>query len=191
MSECGPSPESASDVVLPPPLAPDPEHAWRALTLVNDWLRHAEAKLGVSLGVAGVSGGVLFSLVQDRTRTVTFDVAAVICTLGILIAGVCAVVGLYPVLGQDRRMPKPEDAVNPLFFHDIARAYREDAPSYGAVLHTLTTSPDDLVRHIAQQVHANAVVAQRKYRWANWSMRAVFVTLLALGGVAAVTAMQW
>lgn len=191
MSERVPSPEPATDAVSPSPHAPDPEHAWRALALVNDWLRHAEAKLGVSLGVIGVSGGVLFNLVQDRTRTVAFDVAAVICTLAILIAGVCAVVGLYPVLGQGRRTPKPDDAVNPLFFHDIARAYREDAPSYGAVLHTLTTSPDDLVRHIAQQVHANAAVAQRKYRWANRSMRAVFVTLLALGVVAAVTAMQW
>jgi hypothetical protein len=54
---------------------------------------------------------------------------------------------------------------NPLFFHDVARAYKGDAPTYGAILHTLTTNPDDLVRHISQQVHANATVAQRKYQW--------------------------
>ena len=75
-----------------------------------------------------------------------------------------------------------------MFFLDIARAYPGNAPSYSAVLHTLTTSPAELVRHIGHQVHANAVVVQRKYRWANWAVRALLVDLVALGAVAAITA---
>jgi hypothetical protein len=51
-------------------------------------------------------------------------------------------------------------------------------------------APDDLVRHISQQVHANATVAHRKYQWANRAIRALILDLLALGAVAAITALK-
>lgn len=180
----------------PPPepeprtVPPDPDQAWKALSLVNDWVKHAEAKLGVTLAATGVSGGVLFNLVKDRGDTTwAFNVAAVVCCVAVLAAGACAMLGLYPVVRL--RQKAADEAVNPLFFHDVATAYKGDAPSYGAVLHTLTTSPDDLVRHLGQQVHANATVAQRKYRWANRAIRALLLDLLALGAVATIIALKW
>lgn len=63
--------------------------------------------------------------------------------------------------------------------------------TFGAVLGPLTTAPDDLVRHIGQQVHANASVASRKYRFVSWAMWALLVDLLALGSVAAIAAIGW
>jgi hypothetical protein len=174
----------------PSVVPPDPDQAWKALSLVNDWVKHAEAKLGVVLAATGVSGGVLFNLVRDRGHTShAFNIAAVVCCAAVLAAGVCAMIGLYPVVRLHRRTA--DEAVNPLFFHDIARAYKGDAPSYGAVLHTLTTNPDDLVRHLGQQVHANASVAQRKYRWANRAIQALLLDLLALGVVATIIALKW
>lgn len=185
-------PDPFPDPEPEPPPQPDPDQAWRALSLVNDWLRHAETKLGVTLTATGVSGGVLFNLVKDRgDGSVAFNAAAAICCMAALVAGVCTMCGLYPVVRLGRKQRNADEVINPLFFHDIARAYRDDAPSYGAVLHTLTTSPDDLVRHIGQQVHANATVVQHKYRWANWAIRALLVDLLALGTVAAITALKW
>lgn len=183
-------PASAPAPDSPPP--PDPDQAWKALSLVNEWLRHAEAKLGVIVAAAGVSGGVLFNLVKDHTdRSIAFKIATAICAAAVLVAGVSAMAGLYPVVRVGRVRRSGGESVNPLFFHDIARSYRGDAPRYGAILGTLTTNPDDLVRHIGQQVHANATVAQRKYRWANWAIRALLVDVLALGTTAAVTAMKW
>ncbi len=44
------------------PTPPDVDQAWKALSLVNDWVKHADAKRGVVLTAAGVSGGVLFNL---------------------------------------------------------------------------------------------------------------------------------
>jgi hypothetical protein len=173
----------------PRPAPPDPEQAWRAMALVNDWVRHAETKLAAVLAATGVSGGVLFNLVKDRTHySHLYDLAAIICGVSIVAAGIFAVIGLYPRVTL-RRKPA-EDTANPLFFHDIARAHNGDAPSYRAVLHTLTTNPDDLVRHISQQVHANATVAHRKYQWANRAIRALILDLLALGAVAAITALK-
>jgi hypothetical protein len=174
----------------PPTVSPDPDQAWKALSLVNDWVKHAEAKLGVTLAATGVSGGVLFNLVKDRSDTTwALNVAAVMCCAAALAAGICAMVGLYPVVRL--RQKTADEAVNPLFFHDVATAYRGDAPSYGAVLHTLTANPDDLVRHLGQQVHANATVAQRKYRWANRAIRALLLDLLALGAVATIISLKW
>ena len=180
----------APDPELGPPTPPDPDQAWKALSLVNDWLRHAETKLGLILAATGVSCGVLFNLVKDQDDGSTaFKIAAGICGVAALVAGTIAMIGLYPVVRLGRRRRSAEGIINPLFFHDIACAFRDDAPNYGAVLHTLTTSPGDLVRRIGQQVHANATVAQRKYRWANWAIRALLVDLLALGAVAAITAL--
>ena len=173
----------------PSPTPPDPEQAWKALTLVNDWVKHAETKLAAILAATGVSAGVLFNLVKDRTHySHLYDVAASICAVSIVAAGIFAVIGLYPRVTLRRKLA--EDTTNPLFFHDVARAYKGDAPTYGAVLHTLTTNPDDLVQHISQQVHANATVAQRKYLWANRAIRALIIGLLALGAVATITALK-
>jgi hypothetical protein len=172
------------------PPTPDPEHAWKALSLVNDWVKHAETKLGVVLAATGVSGGVLFNLVKDRNHTsYAFRIAAVVCCTAVLVAGICAVIGLYPVVRLRDRTT--EETANPLFFHDIARAYKGDAPSFGSVLHTLTTNPVDLVRHLSQQIHANATVAQRKYRWANRAIRALLLDLVALGALATIIAQKW
>jgi hypothetical protein len=171
------------------PAPPDPEQAWRALALVNDWVKHAETKLAAVLAATGVSGGVLFNLVKDQTHySHLYGLAATVCGLSVVAAGIFAVIGLYPRVRLRRK--STEDTVNPLFFHDVARAYKGDAPSYQAVLHTLTTNPDDLVRHISQQVHANAAVAQRKYLWANRAIRALILDLLALGAVATITALK-
>jgi len=144
----------------PGPAPPDPEQAWKALALVNDWVKHAEIKLAVTLTATGVSGGMLFNLVKDRGHySLLYDLAATICGASVIVVGIFAVIGLYPRMTL--RRAAPENTPNPLFFHDVARAYKGDAPTYGAILHTLTTNPDDLVRHISQQVHANATVAQR------------------------------
>jgi len=76
--------------------------------------------------------------------------------------------------------------VNRLFFSHIAKAYSNDSPTYVEVLRTLTGQPEEITRQIAHQVHANAVVAQRKFVWANWAVRALVVALAALAAVAAI-----
>ena len=168
---------------------PDPDQAWKALGLVNDWVKHADAKLGATLAVVGVSGGVLFNLIKDQSDpTVALDIPASVCALAAFIAGICAMIGIFPRLRLRRR--PVGDNPNPLFFHDIARAYTDDNPGYAAVLHTLTTSPSDLVRHIAHQVHAIATVALRKFRWADRAIRGLVGDLLALGVVALVLALH-
>ncbi len=162
-----------------PPRTSDPEQAWKALTLVNDWIRHAEAKVAATLALTGTSGVLLFNLVFPRNDPGrTLSVAAVVCAAALFIAGGFSALALMP---QVRAKPwRQEDPTSLLFFRHVARKYKTDYPAYGDVLATLTTDPDALTRQIAHQIQSNALVAHRKYRWANLAIIALMIGLIAL-----------
>ncbi|MCC3765267.1 DUF5706 domain-containing protein [Glycomyces sp. TRM65418] len=167
---------------------PEPDQAWKILLLVNDWVRHAETKLAATLAAAGISGGVLFNLVTDQHETsLAFNLAAVICCTAVILAGVSAIVGLYPVLAVRRR--GPDDTASLIYFHDIEHRYRNDYPAFRTALHTLTTDADLLTDHLSRQIHANAAVADRKFRWANLAIRTLLIDLLALGALTLIIAL--
>lgn len=164
------------------------EQAWKILQLVDEWIRHAETKLAATLVAAGVSGGALFNLVRAQDETsLYFDIVAVLCCTAVILSGVAAMVGLYPVLKSSALAE--DDEVNLVFFGDIDRAHRIDASGYRRELHALTAHPDELARHLNRQIHANSVVAGKKFRWATFAIRSLLVELLALGGLAMVIAL--
>jgi hypothetical protein len=176
------------------------------LSLVNDWIRHAEAKATATLAAAGVTGGVLYNLVHSQTHlSLAFDIVVTINTIAIIASAGSAVMALVPRLTVRKVKPAtantrpssqapmsgapvPEDPVNLLFFRDIARRYRGDAPSYTQVLGTLTSDPAKLTEYIGLQVHANSDVAHRKYGWANRAATSLAVDLIMLGITAILTA---
>jgi hypothetical protein len=180
-----------------PPLRaddPDPEQAWKALTLVNDWIKHAEAKTGAVLAATGASAILLFNLLRASTATnVLVYILAAVAVASTVVGGVCALTALYPRLRLRRRrtVRASNDPVNPLFFHDIVRSYGTDGPSYAAVLHTLTTSKVDLVKHLSFQIHANAIVAARKYKWSNRAIIALSLNLFTIGALAVATSWRF
>lgn len=183
---------------------PDPEQAWKALSLVNDWIRHAEAKATAMLAATGVTGGILYSLVHAQTHpSLALDVVATVNGLMIISAGGSAVIALVPrltvpkvkkvvaatsLVPQAATVAASEDPVNLLYFRDIARRYRGDAPTYTQVLTTLTTDPTKLTEHIGRQVHANSDVAHRKYGWANRAAVGLAADLVMLGATAILVA---
>lgn len=163
-------------------IASDPDQAWKALGLVNDWIKHAEVKSVATLAASGVSGGLIFNLVKDaRDQGAIFNIVTVVGTIAVVLSASSAAAGLMPRLVSSKRRENP---TSPLYFSDIARAYQDDGPSYVDVLQAITGSPEELTRHIAQQVHANAGVAHRKYRWANRGIVFLFVGLAAIGAIA-------
>lgn len=197
----GPSePEPARSDLTPDP---DPDQAWKALGLVNDWVRHAEAKLGLTVAAAGVTAGVLLNLVKDRHEPGgLLLIFAFLCGLSALLAGVCAMLGLLPrlsVLPKRKKAKASTDeeaeadvvVVNPLYFHDIATKYGDDVPSYQQLFQALTSRPEELVSHIAHQVHANSVVALRKYRWADRAVKALGADAIFLAVVALLVTLDW
>ncbi|WP_156671012.1 MULTISPECIES: Pycsar system effector family protein [unclassified Mycobacterium] len=170
-----------------PETDPDPEQAWKALTLVNDWIRHSEAKAGVVLTAAGVAGGVLYNLIKDQMEgqhrlPCYLVVLAVSCSVFIFAAGGFAAAALIP---RRKIRGQPEDFSNLLYYSHIARRFADDAPSYHEVLKALTSDPHELVRHIANQVHANSIVAHRKFECTKWGIIALIGVLVLLAFLAA------
>jgi len=166
----------------------------------------AEAKATATLAAAGVTGGVLYNLVHAQTQpSLALDIVVTINALMIIASGGSAVMALIPRLAVRKAKPGkastsaiprtstsgtllPENPVNLLFFRDIARHYRGDAPTYTQVLRTLTSDPERLTEYISQQVHANSDVAHRKYGWANRAALSLAFDLLSLAITAGLVA---
>lgn len=158
--------------IVPSP-SPSPDHAWRALSLVNDWVKHAETKGAGALGVSGVIGGVLFNLLKDRHPGLWMAVAAVLAAVAVLAGGICAGISLWP------RLKHAEDPTSPLYFDHIARAHSK-VDTYREALRLLTASSDDIVHELAGQVWANAHVAHKKFAWTSRAIAFVMAALLML-----------
>ena len=161
----------------------NPDHAWKALSLVVDWIKVADAKAAGTLAGAGVSGGVLFNLLKDvRHPGVLLILPATICGASIIFTGVCGALVLWPRLG------KGGEPTSLLYFDHIARAHPVH-DSYVERLLELTTDLDALGSEIARQGWANSRVARSKYYWGGWAIRGLFATLavLALTAIARAT----
>lgn len=147
----------------------DAAEAWKAMGLVNDWVKHAETKAATTLAAAGVIGGVLYNLVKDLT---TFDclmkLAIPLCGLLILIAAGCAIAALWP------RLAGGGPPTSTLYFDHIARKHPHFAAAYVEELRALVCSPDELISQLGQQVWANARVARRKYQAVGWGLVSLF-----------------
>lgn len=182
----------------------EPDQAWKALGLVNDWVKHADAKVGATLAATGVVAVMLYNLVKaQQSPGVALSVFSVLCAIAVAAAGCSAALALMPRLtiiskleqckiarranknasgGQSASLVK--DPVNVLFFSNIAKHYDKDGPSYIDVLRSLTSNRDQLTRQIAHQVHANATVAHRKFVWADRAIKSLISALLMLSVVA-------
>lgn len=201
---------------VPTPSTLQPEHAWKALSLVNDWVKHAETKSVATLAAAGVAGGVAYNLLKDQSNPgIILDLVAVVGCLMIFLAGLFAMAALAPQLKPPlrgelraklrgmrarRSVPPSEGGTEPtqseaersptnlLFYGDVKRQYEHDAPTYAQVLAAITGNDREITNHIALQVHANSLVANRKYVWANRAIRALRVALICLALIALITA---
>lgn len=155
------------------------ENSWQALSLVVTLILHAEAKAAACLAGSGVVAGVLYSLVaelEDWSSGVAL--AAVVCAGASVLAGLAAGLVLVPRLL--RRTP----ATSLLYFRHVASRWPRAAHFENFELALRSVLEDDrrLVGQIAQQIHANSLVARSKY---NWCTLAVASLLAAMGGLGA------
>ena len=177
----GGHPHDATTPVSSP--EPNPDHAWKTLALMNEWIRHSDAKAGVTLAFTGVMATTTFNLAKDFTpRTALFDTLVVIASFLLLITGAMCGWTLTPRV-KDKDADR--DAINRLFFASIDRNFRGKRQEYSEVLHTLTSDPVELTKDLADQIHVNARIATAKATAAKWAIRCA----LAAGAAIAVLAL--
>ncbi len=179
---------TSPDPQTPPTATPDTEQAWRILFLVNDWIKHAETKLSVALGAAGVTAGVLYNFVLDnRDADLIFMVIAAVCGTSII---------FFADLSHDRALTCPEASESklhrgePSFFGEIASLYTSDFSGYAAALATLSETPGDEMRQLGRQIFVNSAVARRKYRWADRAIHGLMIDVFALSGLTVISVLH-
>lgn len=164
------------------PLSPDPEQAWKVLSLVNDWIRHADAKAGVTLAFCGVLGAMLFNLARDASMRS--------CLLDVLIVGGCLFLVLTALLCGLTLTPRLKDAdtdpkaINRVFFESVSRYFAGDRRGYIEALTEITSNPSQLIKDLGDQIHANAKIATLKVRYAKWAIRSALVAGVCVAAVA-------
>lgn len=168
---------------------PSPDHAWKLLSLINEWIRHADAKATVTLAFTGAIGTLLFNMVKDlATTSVWTDVTVVATCFFLVCAGVMCGLTLVPRTKAAEGDPAEEE-INRLFFAHIAKHYNGDRVQYRDVLGTLTTDAVSLTHDLADQVHANARIATVKNKYAQKAITAVLAAGLSLALVAVTVAL--
>lgn len=162
------------------PPDPNPDHAWKTLALMNEWIRHSDAKAGVTLAFTGVMATTTFNLVKDFSHRNTASDALVVavCLLLVLTGALCG----WTLTPRVKDKDADRDAINRLFFASIDRNFRGKRQEYSEVLRTLTSNPVELTKDLADQIHVNARIATVKATTVKWAIRAA---LVAGAGIAA------
>jgi hypothetical protein len=83
----------------------EPDQAWKALSLVNDWIKHAETKSATILAGSGVTGGVLYNLVKDQAKPGWWlTILGGLCGVAVILAGASSLLALIPRTGRVSRI---------------------------------------------------------------------------------------
>lgn len=180
----------------------EPDHAWKVLSITNEWIRHADAKCGVTLAFVGVTGTMLFNLVKDETAwSLTLNTAVFAGIAALVAAVMSAGLALFPrtVTRENRQkfwsrrtgkngigsLPSSagsaqQHQINLLFFGHIASHYKDDGPSYHEVLTLITKDKERLTNQIAAQIHENSHVAVLKFKYVNRAIKAELAAIACL-----------
>lgn len=146
---------------------PNPDHAWKQLSVVNEWIRHSDAKAGATLAVTGVLATMAFNLSgQLAARSLLSDLLQSSIVLLLVATGVLCAWTLTPRIRD--RAADPE-VPNRLYFGSIAASFTRD--SYRLALTDLVADDESLVKNLADQIHVNAIIAATKARCVKWAIR--------------------
>ncbi|MGP9615188.1 Pycsar system effector family protein [Brachybacterium sp. AOP42-B2-9] len=158
--------------------------AWRVLGLVNGWVVHAEAKLGVSLALMGALFAGLIAMAASFNQPSATILALEAVAVVFLVAGVvCASIGILPSYG------KSEAGNNPIYYRDIDAL--DNAKIYAQRFEVATTDPDSVLPHLTQQIYAVSKTAVRKYHWAHRGILLGVLALLSTGLVGTGLLLGW
>lgn len=182
----------------------EPDHAWKVLGTTNEWIRHADAKTGVTLAFAGVTGTTLFNLVKDEMEwSPLLNILVFADLLALVLAIAFAYFALFPRTRTRTERRKwfqrkkgrlqsddttagraaQQDQINLLFFGHIATHYKDQGPSYHEVLTLITKDRERLTGQIAAQIHENSHVATKKFKYVNRAIKSELAAVAVLIGV--------
>jgi hypothetical protein len=166
-------------------MSPLEENLRATLTMVNEWLRYAEAKNAILIAA---NGALIFGLTQldvnDGSWATTVRTAsAALLAVSLLIA----VFSLTPWLSRAGLFPTRAGSSddNLLFFGDAAHHDADTYLHYLSASRTAFVSGDKVTHWLAEQIVINARIASRKFKLFNWALYAAAPGIAGIGSVVA------
>lgn len=158
------------------------------LKMINEWLRFAEAKNAVMLGMSLSAATAMAKLSEESSAIASWSRISFI--LFMMLAAATSLVSFFPQLGEvkilTRRRGTP-DRFNPIFFGSIARV---TADEYATRLLAVLNHNGDFnafQRAYIDQIKVNGTIAQFKFecftlasKFAGLGFVSMFIYLLAL-----------
>lgn len=158
------------------------EYLWHLLNMVSEWIRHAEAKLGVTLAFVGAGVPVLVQLGRGFSEPNWFiKLFEALVLLSAMASAGCCLWGLNPRTKKHAR--NNEGTFSPIYFHDIYDGFTSPEELGNTLSQTLNRTQVAFSNLIIQQVFENSRVAAKKFYWAKLALRFLMseiVFLLAL-----------
>lgn len=166
------------------PTEPNPDHAWKTLALMNEWIRHSDAKAGVTLAFTGALATMTFNLAKDfEDRNLFFDaLVLVVCLLLVVTGCLCG----WTLTPRVKNKEVGQAGVNLLFFMSIEHSFRHKRRQYSDELRILTSDHTQLTRELADQIHANARIATVKSNTVAWAIRSALGVGVAVAALATI-----
>lgn len=159
------------------------DDAWKVFGLVNDWIRHADTKVGVTLATSGAVGVMLYNLVKALPRDVSgcAYIAPALCAALLVLTVMFCTFALNPRIRPADSVADPATLATPnhLYFGAISARWKRE--QYIAEFAELMTDPDALVQEVASQVHVNAQIASEKM---TATARAIWTLSIAVAALA-------
>lgn len=171
---------TAISAAPPPSVVPtvSPEgldNAWKVLSLVNEWVKHAETKLGVIFAFLGVLAAgqvaLLDSLKESKPHSLIILLAGSVC---LFISLAFSVFGLLP-----RMRIHCSAGANYVFYGWMGDSCNDlSQVEFKTRQLSKYQSAPDLFDDLSQQIRANSQVAVRKYKAANRALACGCVALI-------------
>lgn len=157
---------------------------WKALSNVNDWVRHADAKAGAALTFTCVLAAMIYNLLHDFTKwSLPLGIfCGIICVVLTCAMFFCGKV-LFPRINGSKAN---NDENNLLYFQSISRNYKNRPTSYERALLDVARNPSKLSHQLAQQIHVNAHIATVKTQMVQYAIRAALVSAVLVAVLAVV-----
>lgn len=161
--------------------AASPDPAWRILELVNSWIRHADAKIGVVVAASGAVAVALYNVVAALPRDAPWwsYLAPAACAGFLPSTALCCERALRPRTTPPAPKREKQGPRNPLYFKDVATEWT--SKSYTEELRQLGRDTSTLTVHIATQIHVNSQICTTKYEWADKAVRSLVAAMVLLG----------
>lgn len=149
---------------------------WNILKQNHEMIRFSEVKAGFIVSINGIVFTMLFQHVQLIKSSIEENVFILFITVVFLLCTIMSF--LYSFMCFIPRFEN-KNPTSVIYFGDIVSDF-DHYSGYHQFLRKIINSEDEMDLQLAEQIHTNAAIATKKFRFVSKSIRLLLVSILLL-----------